>query len=73
MVHQQTVADPGEGPGGPAPLLLDQNEAQRGEKNFFGDRAPRYLRVWISAPPPRPLISRSGSGTASYPKMSEII
>ena len=40
------------GPGVPPPLLLDQTEAQRGEKNFFGDRAPRYLRVWINAPPP---------------------
>ena len=40
------------GPGVPPPLLLDQTEAQRGEKNFFGDRAPRYLRVWINAPAP---------------------
>ena len=46
------MADPGEGPGvPPPPLLLDQTEAQRG-KNFFGDRAPRYLRVWITAPRP---------------------
>ena len=32
-----TVADPGEGPGGPGPpSFLDQNEARRAEKNFFG-------------------------------------
>ena len=36
MVHQQTVADPGKGPGGP-PLLLDQTEAQRGEKKILGE------------------------------------
>ena len=29
------VGDPGEGPGGPAPLFLDQTEARRYEKNFF--------------------------------------
>ena len=35
------VADPGEGPGGAAPLLfLDQTEAQRAGKNFFGDELP---------------------------------
>ena len=52
-----TVADLGEA--GP-PLLfsfLDQTEARRAEKNFFGnrpplsqgldDRAPPYLKVWI--------------------------
>ena len=35
------VADPGEGPAGPAPaprLLLDQTVAWRAEKNIFGDR-----------------------------------
>ena len=42
----------------PPPLFLDQNEAQRAEKNFFeagvpplpqglDDRPPPYLRVWI--------------------------
>ena len=35
------VADPGEGPAGPVPpLFFDQNEAQRAEKNCFGDRPP---------------------------------
>ena len=56
------MADPGEGPGGPAPpLVLDQTEAQRAEKMFLetpsppppplskglDDRAPMYLKVWI--------------------------
>ena len=38
-----TVADPGEGPGGPAPplpIFLDQNEAQRAKKDFFETEAP---------------------------------
>ena len=43
-------ADPGEGPGVPPPLFLDQT------KNFFGDRTlpppPLYLRVWMTGPPP---------------------
>ena len=45
-----SVADPGEGPGGPGPpsLFSDQNEARRAEKIFFGGR------------PPPPLISGSG-------------
>ena len=54
------MADPEEGPGGPVPpLFLDHTEAQKAEKNFFGDhppspppskglddRAPTYLKVW---------------------------
>ena len=57
------VVNPGEGSWGPnppppPPLLLDQTEAQRAEINFFGDQAPPYLRVWITAPlPPRPNLS----------------
>ena len=38
-----TVADPGEGPGGPPtppPLFLNQTETQRAEKNFFSNQAP---------------------------------
>ena len=41
----------------PRPLFLDQTEAQRAEKNFFGappprlskglDNPPPYLKVWI--------------------------
>ena len=35
------MADPGEGPGGPAPpLFLDQTEARGAEKKCFGDRPP---------------------------------
>ena len=41
------MADPGEGPWGPAPppppLFLDQTEARRAEKIFFGDRASPHL------------------------------
>ena len=37
-----TVADPG----GP-PLFLDQTEARRAEKRFFGDPPPLFLKVWI--------------------------
>ena len=43
------VADPGEGAAGPVPpLFFDQNEAQRAEKNCFGDRPP-------PSPSPSPL------------------
>ena len=35
------VANPGEGP---APLFLDQTEAKRAEKKFFGHRPPHYLK-----------------------------
>ena len=44
-----TVVDPAEGPGGPAPLIIEPNWGPRGRKKLF----------WR----PRPhLISRSGSG-----------
>ena len=41
--------------GARAPLILDQTEARRAKKFFFGDRpfpcpnplSPRYLKVWI--------------------------
>lgn len=51
------------GPGGPAPPVLDQNEARRPEKKFFlrPPPPPPYLRVWMTAPP---FIWRSGSATA---------
>ena len=62
------VADPEEGPGGGGavpPLFLDQAEARRAEKIFFGEWAFRYLRVgWRPRPPL--LISRSGSSTALF-------
>ena len=46
-----SVADPGEGPMGPAllpfppppPIFLDQTEARRAEKKFSGDRAPPLI------------------------------
>ena len=49
-------------------LFLDQTKAHRAEKKF-GDRAPPYFRVWMTALPPTPptppntLISKSGTGT----------
>ena len=43
--------------GGLAPLFLDQNEAQRAEKNFFeAAPPPPYLRVWMTAPPSPPYL-----------------
>ena len=44
------------GPWDPPPttLFLDQTEAQRAQRNFFGDKPTSYLRVWMSAPPPLP-------------------
>ena len=56
--------DPGGG-GAVPPLFLDQAEARRAEKIFFGEWALRYLRVgWRPRPPL--LISRSGSSTALF-------
>ena len=53
----------GRGPGARRPLVLDQTEARRAEKPFFGDHPPPlYLRVWMSSPP---LISRSGSASGN--------
>ena len=46
------MANPGEGLGEPNPLpllFLDQTEAQNARWN--GDRAPPFLRVWITGPP----------------------
>ena len=49
------VADPEEGPGGPAsPLFFDQNKARRVEKNFLETGPPTYLRVWMTGSPPPP-------------------
>ena len=55
------MKDPGEGRGGHgSPLFLDQTEARGAEKFFFGDQAPRYLRVWMTAPPLPPLTLSKG-------------
>ena len=49
-----SVADPGEGPGGPAPplppppLFLDQTEARRAEKNFSGDKRDKTAHEIVS-------------------------
>ena len=65
----------GRGPGGAAPLLfLDQTEAQRAGKNFFGDELPLISgSKWPAPPPPPPpLIWRSGSAIVLWkrsPKM----
>ena len=41
FLNYYSVADPGEGPGGPSPpLFLDQTEAQRGEKEFLDPPPP---------------------------------
>ena len=45
------VADLGEGP---APLFLDQTEANC-EKNFLETAPPPYLRIWMTGHPPPPL------------------
>ena len=42
-----SAAFPVADPGGGAPLFLDQTKARRTERNYLGDRAPPYLRVWI--------------------------
>ena len=56
------VADPGQGPGGPAapppPLFLDQTEAWRAE-NFFWDRPT--LLIWKSGSATGLIVQRSSS------------
>ena len=56
----KTVADPGDGPGGPASSPLDQRE-----EIFLGDWVPPLSKGLDDPPPPPPLllISRPGSGT----------
>ena len=44
IIHYYQWWIQGRGPGDPAPhLIFDQNEAERAEKNFFGDRHPPPL------------------------------
>ena len=51
-----TVADPGEGPGEPAPLFLDQTEARRPEKkNLLETAPPPLISGWMTGAP-HPLI-----------------
>ena len=75
------MADSGEGPGGAGPPLFRPKWGPKGRKCFFlrpahplisglDDRAPPYLRVWMTGPPylrvwmtGPPLIWRSGSAT----------
>ena len=68
VITFKTVAEPGEGPlgPGPSPLFLDQTEAQRTEKLFFGEPPPPLtprLSKGLDDRTPA-LISRSGFGTA---------
>ena len=60
----KSVADPGEGPGGPAPPYVGTKLRPQGPKKFCWETAPPiYLRIWIIEPPR--LISRSGSSTTN--------
>ena len=57
----------GRGPGARRPLFLDQTEARRAEKPFFGDQPPPLSKSLDDPPPPPPppLISRSGSASGN--------
>ena len=50
-------------PNPPSPPFLDQSEARRSEKKFFGDQAPTFQRAWMT--PPTPL--SQGPDPAVYP------
>ena len=45
----------GRGPGARRPLFLDQTEARRAEKPFFGDHPPPPLSKGLDELPPPPL------------------
>ena len=49
------VADPGEGPRGPAPPYFYTKLRPEGPEKKFFETVPPYLRVWMTGPP-RPLI-----------------
>ena len=72
----QSEADPGEGPGGPAPryptLFLDQTEAWRAKKICFGDWAPPYRRVWMTLTYISPYFLRGGVGLRKYKKLKDL-
>ena len=61
-ITNDSVADPGEGPG--PPLFSDQTDAWRAERNFFETAPPTHLRVWMTT---HSLIWRSGSPTVTGP------
>ena len=62
------VADPGEGPGGPArPLVLDQSKARRAEKNLLeNDPPPPPLPCQLSEGLDPPLKAVSMSGVSGF-------
>ena len=55
---ESTVEDKGEGPREPGSPLYFYTKLRHEGMNivFFGDRPPSHLRVWMTAPPPPPLI-----------------
>ena len=55
----------GRSPGARRPLFLDQTEARRAEKPFFGDHPPPLSKGLDDPPSPPPLISRSGSASGN--------
>ena len=59
----RTVADPGEGPGGPSPPYFSTKLGPRRDKNIWGETAPSPLSLGLDDR--APLISRSGSGTGA--------
>ena len=72
-LQRNLVADPGEGPGEPAPsppLIFRPNWCPKGRKNSVWDRAAPFLRVWMTG---APFISRSRSGTDLFPSCERIV
>ena len=61
LTMKSSVADQGEGPGGPGSRLIFRPKwGPKGWKFFF--ETPPYLRVWMTGPPPHPL-NRYYNGT----------
>ena len=51
--RQKSVADPGEGPGGPGPPYFYTKLRPDGPKKIFLRLSPPpYLRIWMTTPPP---------------------
>ena len=57
----RTVADSGEGPGGPSPSYFSTKLGPRRDKNIWGETAPSPLSLGLDYR--APFISRSASGT----------